>query len=170
VAAVARIGRDAGEPCPILEGARATNDYQVEDFVARIVEHYGGGVAGKRFGVWGMSFKPRTDDIRNAPALGVIQALLDAGAEVSVYDPVAGEKAGEYFEGKVTVAQKMYACVAGVDGLIVTTEWREFHHPDFDRMHQTMQEAVVFDGRNLYSPKMMARLGFHYHSIGRPDV
>jgi UDPglucose 6-dehydrogenase len=117
-----------------------------------------------------VSFKPRTDDIRFAPALYVIDALLEAGASVVVYDPVAGPKVREHFGDLVIVGAKNYAVLEGADGLVIATEWREFHNPDFERMAEIMRERTIFDGRNLYSPKQVAAKGFHYFSIGRPAV
>ncbi len=168
--ACAHLAREHHVPCDMIEAITAVNARQVAQFAQRIVDYYGGVLSGKRIAVWGASFKPRTDDIREAPALRVIDALLEAGAEVSVYDPVAAANVREHYGDRVTVAPKQYAAIEGADGLAIATEWREFHRPDFDRMAAAMRERVVFDGRNLYTPKELAKHGFRYLSIGRADV
>lgn len=168
--ACARLARDKGVPCDMLDAVTAVNERQISLFVDRILKYYGPGISEKRIGVWGASFKPRTDDIRYAPALRVIDSLLEARAKVAVYDPVAAPKLREHYGDRVEVTMKSYAVVEGSDGLVIATEWREFHHPDFERMATTMRERVIFDGRNLYSPKIMAAHGFRYYSIGRPAV
>lgn len=168
VLAAARQARALGLPCPLLEGVTETNRCQQEGFVAQIAAHYPDGLAGKKIAVWGGSFKPRTDDIREAPALRIIDGLLEQGAEISVYDPVAGGNLRAHYGDKVTVARKLYETLDKADGLAICTEWREFHHPDFERMAELMRQQVVFDGRNLFSPKTMAKQGFAYYSIGRP--
>ena len=119
--------------------------------------------------MWGASFKPGTDDLRNAPALRVLDALLDAGAEVALFDPVAGPKVHEKYGDRVAVSQKMYDALEDADGLVISTEWREFRNPDVERMGDLMKQKKIFDGRNLYIPQTLADLGFNYFSIGRPD-
>jgi UDPglucose 6-dehydrogenase len=147
-----------------------TNEKQKEYFTQRILAHYGGDLTGKRLALWGASFKPRTDEIRSAPSLAIIQALQAAGAEVRVFDPVAGPKLAEILNGTVTIAPKMYAATNDADGLIIVTEWREFHNPDFDQLAATMRDKVIFDSRNLYDPKLLKNRGFRYYSLGRPAV
>jgi len=168
--ACARLGEEKGVPCDMLEATTAVNERQAARFTERILAFYGEGIAEKRIALWGASFKPRTDDIRHAPALRVVDALLEAGAAVTVYDPVAGAKVGAQYGDRVVVAPKYYAALEGAHGLVIATEWREFHNPDFDRMAGLMSERVIFDGRNLYTPKVMADHGFRYFSIGRPSV
>jgi len=167
--ACAQLARQKAVPCDMLDAMTAVNDRQISGFTDTIREFYGD-LKGKRFALWGASFKPRTDDIRCAPALRVIDGLLDAGAEVVAYDPVAGAKLREHYGTRLTVAPKSYAVLEGADGLIIGTEWREFHHPDFERMASLMRQPVIFDGRNLYNPKIMAGFGFKYFSIGRNPV
>lgn len=170
VQAAARLAKEKGLPCPVLEGITETNQTQQRSFVERVLRYYGDSIPAKRIAVWGASFKPRTDDLRDAPALRVIDGLLEARAEVAAYDPVAFAKLARVYGDRIRITNKMYACVEGADGLVIVTEWREFHHPDFERMAASMRERVIFDGRNLYNPKTMAELGFRYFSIGRPSV
>jgi UDPglucose 6-dehydrogenase len=122
---------------------------------------------GKTIALWGLAFKPRTDDMREAPAIVVIERLLAAGATVRAYDPGARETARRIFDGRVELAEKSYDALAGADALAIVTEWNEFREPDFDKMRQLMRSPVVFDGRNIYSPEQMRTLGFTYFSIGR---
>lgn len=170
VEACARFAQEKGIRSDMLDAITSVNSQQCDIFVKRILEHYGPEIAQKRVAIWGVTFKPRTDDIRCAPALNVIDGLLNAGASVAVYDPVAGAKIRALYGDRVTVAPKNYAALDGADGLVIATEWREFHNPDFDRMATLMRERTIFDGRNLYGPKQVAALGFRYFSIGRPAV
>lgn len=168
--ACAQLARAKNVPCDMLQAISSVNDRQMGTFSKRILDYYGPAIGEKRLAVWGASFKPRTDDIRCGPALHVIDTLLDAGAKVSVYDPVASAKLRAHYGARVDVAAKSYSAIEGVDGLVIATEWREFHHPDFERMAAIMRDKVIFDGRNLFSPKIMASHGFRYYSIGRPPV
>jgi UDPglucose 6-dehydrogenase len=124
-------------------------------------------LSGRTIAVWGLAFKPRTDDMREAPAIVLIDRLLDAGATVRAYDPQAGPTATRIFNGRIALADKSYDAIAGADALAVVTEWNEFREPDFERMRGLMKAPVVFDGRNIYSPEQMRALGFTYYSIGR---
>ena len=168
--ACARLAEAKGVPCDMLQAASAVNERQVGTFIKRILDFYGDRVSEKKIALWGGSFKPRTDDIREAPALRVVDALLEAEAEVTLYDPVAGPKILARYGDAIRVAAKYYGALEGADGLVIATEWREFHNPDFERMANLMRERVIFDGRNLYSPKVLAQHGFRYFSIGRPSV
>jgi len=167
VVACATFARAKGIPCDMLDAVSAVNDRQVQTFIERIFRHFDGSVAGKRFAIWGLSFKPRTDDIRHAPALRVLDAVLEGGASVAVYDPVANRKAAAIYGDRILVGAKSYAVLEGADALIIATEWREFHNPDFTRIASLLREKVIFDGRNLYNPKVLANHGFRYYSIGR---
>jgi UDPglucose 6-dehydrogenase len=166
--ACARFAREKNVRSDVLDAISSVNDHQREIFIKRILNHYGAGIASKRIAIWGVSFKPRTDDIRCAPALYVMDALLEAGASVAVYDPVAGPKVRAHYGDRVVVGMKNYSVLEGADGLVIATEWREFHNPDFERMASVMRERTIFDGRNLYAPKQVAAKGFRYFSIGRP--
>lgn len=170
VLAAAYMAREKGLQSSILEGITKTNDYQQQLFINRILEHYGTDLKGTKLAMWGASFKPGTDDLRNAPALRILDALLAAGAEVALFDPVAGPKVKERYGDRVAVGGRMYDPLEDADGLIISTEWREFRNPDFERMASLMKQKKIFDGRNLYTPKTLADLGFNYFSIGRPDI
>lgn len=169
VLAAAYMAREKGLETHILEGISKTNIYQQNLFTSRILEHYGSDLSDKKFAMWGASFKPGTDDLRNAPALRVLDALLEAGATVSIFDPVSGPNVAAIYGDRVSVEKKMYDGLDDVDGLIICTEWREFRNPDFERMGALMKQKKIFDGRNLYEPKTLVNHGFNYFSIGRPD-
>ncbi len=162
-----KLGRDRGVAVELLEAVKSVNDRRRALFLQRILAHYGGTLEGKTIAVWGASFKPRTDDLRGAPALDIIDGLRAAGASVRVYDPVAGPRLEKRYGGAVAVIPKYYAALEGADGLVIITEWNEFRRPDYARMAQLMRERVIFDGRNLYTPAVMGRGGFQYYSIGR---
>ena len=169
VDALARTGREHGVQLKILEAVHEVNKTQRAHFCDRIVSHYGGNsLEGKLFALWGLSFKPRTDDIRDAPSLDVIRTLLAKGAKVRVYDPVAMENAGKVLGDTIEYAPGNYECLEGADALVIVTEWNEFRHPDLDKVKELLIEPVIFDGRNLYNYQMMAQRGFIYYSVGRP--
>jgi UDPglucose 6-dehydrogenase len=117
--------------------------------------------------VWGLAFKPRTDDLREAPSIQVIEGLLGKGAQVAAHDPVAAKGARRLFGERIRYTQTPYEALEGADGLFLLTEWNEFRHPDFERMKALMKEPVIFDGRNIYDPARMRELGFRYWGIGR---
>ena len=170
VLACAHLAANRDIPSPLLEAVSAVNESQQKSFVKRILDHYGKDVAQKRIAIWGASFKPKTDDLRSGPALRVIDALLAAGAAVVVHDPVADQSLRRHYGDRIAIAQKSYAALEGADGLVVCTEWNEFRRPDYDRMASLMRERIIFDGRNLYTNKVLAQHGFRYVSIGRPAV
>ena len=124
-------------------------------------------VAGKTIAVWGLAFKPRTDDMREAPAIAIITRLLGLGAHVRAYDPEAGPTARRLFGDRIALCEKGYDALPGADALAIVTEWNEFREPDFQKMHHLLRNPVIFDGRNIYSPSHMRELGFTYYSIGR---
>lgn len=170
VLACARLAETHGVEPDLIAAIHAVNERQMRRFIDRLLGHYGADLAGKRFALWGVSFKPRTDDIRGAPALQVIDALLAAGAEVSAYDPVAAPKVRERYGDRITLVRKYYEALDGADGLVIATEWNEFRRPDYERMRELMRAPVIFDGRNIYTPEVMREHGFTYYSIGRPAV
>ena len=169
VLAAAHMARTKNLNAYILESISKTNDYQQDLFAQRILTHYGDDLSGTKLAMWGASFKPGTDDLRNAPALRVLDALLEANAEVSIFDPVSGPKVKQIYSDRITVAPKMYDALTDADGLIICTEWREFRNPDFERMAGLMKQRKIFDGRNIYEPKTLVDHDFCYFSIGRPD-
>jgi UDPglucose 6-dehydrogenase len=151
----------------ILEAVDAVNKDQADRFVVKIKKHFGNDLSGKRMALWGLAFKPRTNDMREAPAIRIIESLQEAGAAVTAYDPEATEEAKKIFGDRVQYAPNNYACLEGADALVVVTEWQVFRNPNFERMKATMRQSVVFDGRNIFEPGHMRQLGFTYYSIGR---
>jgi UDPglucose 6-dehydrogenase len=151
----------------ILKAVEAVNERQKVRLLDKVKGHFGS-LKGKRLAVWGLSFKPRTDDMREAPAVPLVKGLLAEGAHVQVYDPEAMKIARTIFGSKVTYAENGYAALTGVDALLIVTEWNEFREPDFGRMRKLMRDPVIFDGRNLYNPEQIRAQGFTYMSIGRP--
>ncbi|HWP91074.1 MAG TPA: UDP-glucose/GDP-mannose dehydrogenase family protein [Thermodesulfobacteriota bacterium] len=146
------------------------NMMQREVFWRKIKMHFKGELKGKKLGIWGLSFKPKTDDLREAPSLFVIDKLLSFGAEVHVHDPVAMEKAREYLGDRVEYARSNYDVCSGADALVIHTEWNEYRQPDFEKMKKLMKSSVIFDGRNLYNPKRLEIMGFQYYGVGIGNV
>ena len=168
VRALIRSGEDAGCELRIVRAVEATNTAQRERFFRKIQKHFNGQLAGKKVAVWGLAFKPGTDDMREAPAITIIELLLEHGALVHAYDPRAGEAAKSFLPGGgITYSPNCYSALEAADGLVLLTEWPEFRNPDFDKMATLMKERVVFDGRNIYDPLRMRAMGFTYHGIGR---
>jgi len=165
-----RLASEQDVPHDLLTAIRTVNEGRRERFLRLILDHYGDSICEKKIALWGASFKARTDDVRGAPALYVIDGLCQAGASVVVYDPVAAGKLSERYGDAVTIAAKYYAALEGADGLVILTEWNEFRRPDYARMAELMREKVIFDGRNLYTPAIMEANGFRYYSIGRKPV
>jgi UDPglucose 6-dehydrogenase len=166
VKALIRTARDNGLELPVVGSVDRTNEAQKTILVPRI-EAQLGGLAGKVIAVWGLAFKPRTDDMREAPALAVIRELRARGASVRAYDPKASEVARPLLGGDVELCQRSYEAVEGADALVVVTEWNEFREPDFERIKALMRRPVIFDGRNIYNPQTLREFGFHYEGIGR---
>ena len=155
----------------ILEAVMEVNRTQKTKLIAEIVKHFNGDLLGKTIAIWGLAFKPYTDDIREAPALENITMLLKLGANVKVYDPQAMENARSVFDGsKVTYCRDQYVAIRKADALLIMTEWPVFRTPDFDRIISEMKEKVIFDGRNLFELEEMNEKGFKYISIGRPKI
>jgi UDPglucose 6-dehydrogenase len=166
VKALLHMGQAAGVPLPVIEATERTNAAQKGILVPRIEAHLGG-LAGKRVAVWGLAFKPRTDDMREAPAITVIEGLVARGAEVRAYDPKAEPQARRVFGDRITLCGRAYEAVQDADALVVVTEWNEFREPDFARIRSLMRNPAIFDGRNIYDPGVLRKLGFHYEGIGR---
>ncbi len=154
----------------LFEAIQKVNEERCKKFLAMVLEHYKNNIKGKILTIWGASFKAKTDDIRGAPSIFIIEELLKQGAQVRAFDPLAGSKLRERFGKQIEVASKQYPPLEGSEGLLVLTEWNEFRRPDYERMAQLMKEKVIFDGRNLYTPKTMVSYGFRYYSVGRPPV
>jgi UDPglucose 6-dehydrogenase len=167
--------RACGVDASILDGVERVNEAQKELLLDRVVERFGEDLSGRRFAVWGLSFKPETDDMREAPSLQVVRGLVSRGATVVAHDPQARHEAERYFadlleSGGLALAEKNYDCLEGADALLVLTEWQPYRRPDFDRIRELLREPVVFDGRNLWEPEKMRERGFRYVSIGRPQA
>jgi UDPglucose 6-dehydrogenase len=164
------MGRESGTDVQLLASVHEVNQRQRTTFINKVDGHFGGELAGKTIGVWGLSFKPRTDDVREAPSLTIIEWLLERGAQVVTYDPVAIETAREKLGDRVTYAPRAMDVLDGAAALIICTEWSEFRMPDLGEMNQRMAAPVVFDGRNIFDPEAMASQGFTYYSVGRRPV
>jgi len=167
VQALAAMARDKGVAHRILTAVHETNLAQKQVLGEKIIAHFGGQLAGRRIAVWGLAFKPRTDDVRDAPALDLLDQLLAGGAQVTVYDPEAMEHVRAIHGDRLTYAQGAMEALDGAECLAIVTEWGDFRHPDFDEMVRRMRSPTIFDGRNLYVPAEMRSRGFVYHSIGR---
>ncbi|HVL14347.1 MAG TPA: UDP-glucose/GDP-mannose dehydrogenase family protein [Gemmata sp.] len=167
VEAIIAMGRHTGLPLKLMQAVDAVNDDQKEVLYHKVWTHFAGQLAGKTIALWGLAFKPRTDDIREAPALTLIDGLLKAGAKVRVHDPEAMANVKEIYGDKLYYADRPYGALEGADGLVIVTEWQEFRTPDFEVMKRLLADRVIFDGRNIYDHKQMASLGFTYYGIGR---
>jgi UDPglucose 6-dehydrogenase len=170
VKALAKSARDRSSPLRILEAVEAVNCDQKHRLFQKVTAALGADLSGRRVAVWGLSFKPNTDDMREAPALTLIEELLSADAVVTVHDPVAMEEGRRRLGGSVTFAPSNYDALLDADALVVVTDWNEYRHPDFPRIRQTLRRPIIVDGRNLYSLERMAEFGFAYYSMGRPAV
>ena len=170
VQALAKSAAEVGYDFSILTSVMRVNEEQKTIIIPKIVDFYGGDLTGKHFAVWGLAFKPDTDDIREAPALYVIDKLLDAGATVTAFDPEAMPNVKRLLGDKIAFASDQYEALKDADALIIATEWSAFRSPDFDTITALLKEKVIFDGRNLYDLPVLKELGFYYNSIGRKTV
>ena len=168
--ALIRAGGEAGVRTEILQAVEQVNERQKRQLVQKVQAHYGKRLAGRTLALWGLAFKPNTDDMRGAPSLAAIEALLDAGAEVQAYDPAANPQAERIFGSRIKLCGTRYEAAAEADGLLILTEWNEFRTPNFQRLRSALRFPTIFDGRNLYDPAYLAELGFNYYSIGRPTA
>ena len=166
VQAMLRFAADKDYDFKILKAVEGVNSYQKTRLFAKMRKHFGA-MKGKTVAVWGLAFKPRTDDMREAPSIPLIRALLAAGARVQAFDPEAVKTAKDIFDNGVTYTASNYDALRGADCLAILTEWNEFRRPDFARMRSLMKAPVIFDGRNLFEPQQMKQNGFTYYSIGR---
>jgi UDPglucose 6-dehydrogenase len=168
VQALMATGRKFDTPLGIVTAAEEANARQKARLGAKVLAHFGGNLAGRTFALWGLAFKPNTDDMREAPSLKVIEDLVGAGAQVRAFDPVASDNAARMINSPaVTFCENAYEAVTGADALIIVTEWNEFRNPDFPRIASSLKAKIIFDGRNLFEPAKMQELGFTYKSIGR---
>jgi UDPglucose 6-dehydrogenase len=170
VRALAHVARSVGAGRDLLEAVHEVNETQKLRLFHKITRRFGQDLSGRTFAFWGISFKPNTDDIREAPALTLIDRLLAAGARVHAHDPQALRNLHAAYGEKISYHQDAYETLGGADALVICTEWNEFRSPDFERIAGLLRAPIVFDGRNLYELPMMRKAGFEYYSIGRPDA
>lgn len=170
VQALAKTAQDNQYDFKILKSVMTVNDKQKLVMVEKVKQYFGNDLKGKHFGMWGLAFKPDTDDIREAPALYIIDGLLAAGATVTAYDPEAMENVKRTVGDKIAFANDPYEAAKGADALLIVTEWSVFRNPDFDQLNQILKQKVIFDGRNLYDLEDISSQGFYYNSIGRNTI
>ncbi len=169
VKALVRTGAESGYQLRILQSVEDVNEAQKSVLFDKVQKHFGD-LQGKHFAMWGLSFKPETDDMREAPALVLCEQLLAAGATVTAYDPVAMEEAKHMIGDKINYSEDAYGALEGADAMLLVTEWREFRVPDWGRVKSLMKGAAIFDGRNIYTGSELAGIGFHYAGIGVADA
>lgn len=170
VQAMIHTSEEYGLDSSLLRAVDAVNDRQKHVLVHKVKARYGNNLRGRTLAVWGLAFKPRTDDMREAPSFTIVDGLIAAGARVQVHDPESLGEAKRYFGDRVSYHEINYDALQGADALLVVTEWAEFRRPDFARMKAALREPVIFDGRNIYEPEDMKNLGFVYYSIGRRPI
>jgi len=169
VQALIRSSNTVGHRPALLEAVEEVNERQKAFLVGKIDRYFKGALKGRTFALWGLAFKPNTDDMREAPSRTIMEKLWAAGARVRAYDPVAGEEARRVFGARpdLAICASAYEAIEGADALVIATEWQEFRSPDFDRLKAGLKEPAIFDGRNLYDPQLLARFGFSYYAVGR---
>ena len=170
VSACISMGEETETPVSLLSAVHSVNQRQRKTFMSKIENHFGGDLAGKTIAVWGIAFKPGTDDIREAPSITIMQQLVGHGAQVVAHDPVAHETCREVLGDRIAYVDDPYAALDGADALIICTDWDEFKYPDFEEMANRMNTPVIFDGRNLYRRETLREHGFTYYSIGRHPI
>ena len=167
VCAMVALSKEVGAPSRVLQAVDEVNETQKGVLMTKLLSLFDGNLAGKTIAVWGLAFKPRTDDIREAPSLVLIRQVLHAGAVVRVFDPEAMENVKQVFGNQITYCDRAYGTTEGADALAIVTEWQEFRNPDFEVLRRLLNQPFIVDGRNLYEPAQMAELGFTYASVGR---
>ena len=169
VKALIHSGAQAGHELKLLRAVEAVNETQKRVLADKVVARFGADLTGRRFALWGLAFKPGTDDLREAPSRVLIEQLTQRGADIVAYDPVAMNEARRVMslQPRLHYAESANAALAGADALVIVTEWKQFRSPDFDAIRHSLREPVVFDGRNLFEPALMKTLGIEYHAIGR---
>ncbi len=170
VKALIRTSRELGVPASILEAVEDVNELQKHTLLNRVIARFGEDLSGHTFALWGLAFKPNTDDMREAPSLVTIGGLLERGARVVAHDPEAGHEAQRILGDSIELREKNYDALDRASALIIHTEWLPYRRPDFENVRNRLLNPIIFDGRNLYQPSKMASLGFEYHSIGRDPV
>jgi UDPglucose 6-dehydrogenase len=167
VKAILRTAKDNGYELNVIEAVEKANEYQKNVIFSKISKFFNNSLQNKNIGIWGLSFKPKTDDIREASSIILIEKLLKAGAIVKAYDPAAINETKKVLGNRIEYASDPYEALEGADAFVLMTEWSEFHLPDFNKMAELMKGKVVFDGRNIYDPSQLRKLGFTYFGIGR---
>jgi UDPglucose 6-dehydrogenase len=170
VKALVRMGAESGVPLDVLAAVESANERQKTMLLVKLRDALDGKLAGRRVAVWGLAFKAGTDDMREAPALTLIDGLLKEGVSICAHDPAALDHARSLLGNRIDYAETNYEALAGADALVVVTDWNEYRHPDFERVKRTLKHPVIVDGRNLYDVEKMRELGVRYHSIGRPSA
>ncbi len=170
VNALIQTSREHNAGLNILTVVDQVNRQRKTILIERIVNHFQGNIKGKQFTVWGLAFKPNTDDMREAPSVSIIKKLLELGGSVIAYDPVAMPNARMYFQDTITYGEDEYSVLKNSDALVIVTEWNEFRNPDFELLKANLKQPVIFDGRNIFEPEKMRELNFTYYSIGRKPV
>jgi len=170
VKALIKMGQTHGHPMRILEAVDSVNSYQRQCMINMIKKHFKNNLRNKIFCIWGLSFKPRTNDIREAPSINIIRSFLRLGVRINAYDPVANEEAKKVLGNSIKYFTNQYDALNGASGLLITTECYEFRRPDFTNIKKLMKSPVIFDGRNIFDTEKMREMGFKYYSIGRDDV
>ena len=167
VKAILKTAKDYGTECPIIESADKTNKRQRQLFIDKIIKRFGEDLSGFTFAVWGLAFKPKTNDMREAPSITIISALLSRGAKIKAYDPKAYDCAKIIFGDKIEYADSSYEALKDADCMLLITEWNEFRRPDYEKMKLLMKNPIIFDGRNQYNVEKMRANGFEYYQVGR---
>jgi UDPglucose 6-dehydrogenase len=167
IKALIRTSEENGYSMNLIKAVDLTNEQQKGRMLVKIKEHFGNDLDGLVFAVWGLTFKPQTDDTRESPSMTVILRLLEAGVAVKVYDPAGMPEVKERFGDRITYANDPYQAAEGADALLLMTEWAEFRSPDWDEVSKRLRNKVIFDGRNVYDPVDLRRMGFEYYGIGR---
>jgi len=167
VKAVVNTAEEHGYDFKIMRAVEEVNELQKRLLADMITNHFGQDLTGRRFALWGLAFKPNTDDMREAPAVVVVEALLEAGAKITAYDPVAMDEARDHhFGDRIDYSEVPMAALEGADGLVLVTEWNEFRRPDFEAVKASLKSPIIFDGRNIYPQKTLEKLGFTYYGVG----
>ena len=167
VKALISVAKDVGYTAELLMATDNINLRQRYNFINKIMKRYNGNIRDRKFALWGLAFKPETNDMREAPSINIIKELLKTGAQICAFDPKAIDTAKKIFGTEIEYAKSSYAALNGADALILATEWNEFQNPDFDLIKSSLKEPVIFDGRNQYSPQKLKEMGFEYHCVGK---
>jgi UDPglucose 6-dehydrogenase len=163
------MGRDVDRPVSIVIAVDEVNQRQRRIFARRVIDHFGDQCGKTTLAVWGLAFKSRTDDVRESPAIAAVNMFLEQGIKIRAHDPEAMETAKAELDDTVVFCGDAYEALTGADALVIFTDWPEFRTPDFELIAERLPSKLIFDGRNMYDPKLLAKRGFHYYCIGRPS-